>query len=724
MADASRLPEGILIEGSLLTARPVDTLVRNTADGLIYASTNAAVPTYTALPAPVASVAQVTSVAKSNGDYTTIAAGLAAAGAVAAANNRQVVLIYPGDYTEANPLTVPDYVSVIAVARHESTRMFCANNGAGLHGLICGSDTDIVGIQVRDASGAGAAAFYMPVGAKDIELHDCKSRDCDIGVLSETGAASEANIVREFSFTGGAGSTGLQAGASSRLDASDVFVTQDVTLTDWTLADGAGARLHITGSTCRGAMITNGFHAKNGGTVEAEACHLDGMDVGVRVAAASTVRTSAVHIDDTITADLVMEATTATVLMGGGTGRTDKMIIPAGTPTSNRVIDFVTDTPGDEGHAFLGELHVGLPGLGAESVLGERDSTTRGMVVLTTDATGAAGYVDETANAVAGTAFTLQGVAAGFSLILLNTDPRKFPGFKDSLSIAAVIGAGGFIVELSDGAGGWLPVACMTVDSNAPYSAHGNQIWERAQSSQVRISHLSAAYLAWATETINGSTGYAMRIRSTGITTAPTFATALGASLKLHTHRTEFNADGFQEYFGSARPLKPLMIHQRLFDDLAGSSPANATIQLTTNVSITPIDNRFNNGVIDGVGMLFTIPPGLDTSFPLTARITWRPATANGGNVEFETNHALLAAGDLVNGTHVDTNTPVVATVAAGTLDIMYQTELSVDIADAVPGQVFVSSLFRDATAGNLDDTLVGNIEIIAIEGFGYGWRP
>lgn len=50
MADATRLPEGIIIEVDTTTvASPVDTIVRDTTDGQLYVSTNAVVPTYTAL---------------------------------------------------------------------------------------------------------------------------------------------------------------------------------------------------------------------------------------------------------------------------------------------------------------------------------------------------------------------------------------------------------------------------------------------------------------------------------------------------------------------------------------------------------------------------------------------------------------------------------------------------------------------------------------------------
>lgn len=48
--DATRLPQGIIIDSAgLAAARPVGTIVLNTADNMLYRSTNATVATYTAI---------------------------------------------------------------------------------------------------------------------------------------------------------------------------------------------------------------------------------------------------------------------------------------------------------------------------------------------------------------------------------------------------------------------------------------------------------------------------------------------------------------------------------------------------------------------------------------------------------------------------------------------------------------------------------------------------
>ena len=56
MADASRFPQGIVINGVITTARPVGTIVRDTASGQLFISTNATVATYTLLAGGTATV--------------------------------------------------------------------------------------------------------------------------------------------------------------------------------------------------------------------------------------------------------------------------------------------------------------------------------------------------------------------------------------------------------------------------------------------------------------------------------------------------------------------------------------------------------------------------------------------------------------------------------------------------------------------------------------------
>ena len=65
--DVSRFPEGVWIEGSLLIARPVDAIIRDTLGGELWVSTDAVVATYTQLTGGGGGGGQTNTVVGSNG---------------------------------------------------------------------------------------------------------------------------------------------------------------------------------------------------------------------------------------------------------------------------------------------------------------------------------------------------------------------------------------------------------------------------------------------------------------------------------------------------------------------------------------------------------------------------------------------------------------------------------------------------------------------------------
>jgi len=256
---------------------------------------------------PGTDFAQTISVAKSGGDYTTLEAGLAAAALVATTGNRIGIIMYPGDYTENNPLAVPDYVSIIAVGLHEVTRMLCANTGAGQHGLVLGSDTEVFGLQVRGCSGAGAAGFYFPVGLEDSELHDTKTSGCDIGYLSEAGGGVNPGILlRDPHITGGAGTAMFKVEAGGRMHVFGAVIRDAVTLTHWIQADGAGSQISIYGADARLAGTTNAVFVENTAIVRLSACRLEGPANGIVVAASGGTVTVSASIFSSVTWDLLL----------------------------------------------------------------------------------------------------------------------------------------------------------------------------------------------------------------------------------------------------------------------------------------------------------------------------------------------------------------------------------------------------------------------------------
>ncbi len=667
-------------------------------------------------------------VAKEGGEFTSLATAAAYAGTLAGSSYRICIQVMPGDYTESNPIVVPDYVSLFAPGRHHSTRILCSNPGS--HGIVCGSYSDITGFCVNNASGADSAGFHIPVTSVSVEIHDCSVKDCDIGWLCDS---PDSNVIHQSNIYSGSTTSAIKVTDSAQLAVTSFLTGSGATITNVFHCTNGLLQVGTTGVLGDGAgSVTNGIFIENDGIINIGTASLIGCTNAINIAASDgTFFGSAIIAINSQTWDVLLQGGVNTICrISGGEIDTTKI---SKTNTAVLTALYSEQFPGDRGTSVRGELHVGSPDDPAETVLGEGDSSVVDMVIKTYHA-GTVTFTDKTNDIVNGTPVTaFPGLAAGNAFLIGNTS-RKFPGWKDLVSTACVPGAGGVIVELSNGAGGWNTVEIMTSDANNPYEAHAQEVFERVQASQVRINTLGSAYSSWGMDTYNGSTCYWIRIRVAvgGITTSPILSGS-GASIKCHTNRFEANGDGFTEKFGNARDRRTLIAHQHLTDDLTVASPGNGTLAFTTTISLTPQDNRFADNAVDGVGMILPLPEGLDTSMPMSIEVCWVPrGTTTGNSVEFELSWRVmkagtagLADGDLVDGSLVDTGSgSVIESMVAGDSDRLLRTSFSSVFADAVPGDFIAWRLYRDATAGNsADDTHSDNVDIASIQIFGYFWR-
>jgi hypothetical protein len=678
--------------------------------------------------------AQTFSVAKSGGDYTTIEEAVAAAHSVVASNNRVLINIYPGDYKEYNPLKIDDYISVCAVGRHEVTRMIC--NDANNHGLIMGNDTEIVGLQVQGASGSGAAGYYVPTGSGDVEFHDTKIRNCDVGWLIES-AGAESVLIREALVTGGSCTSIVEAASGGIATVTGLSITDDVTTTNFVLADGANSLLRLSSCHCHGTLTTNGLYVTNTGSISATGTHIGDTVNAVRVGAtAGTIIGSGLNITDSTAWDVQCQSAVGIIQIDSGRTDFTKISNPLG---GNVRTSGLSAFEGDEALAVNAELIVGRHDAGREAVIGEGDSTTFGMAVLR-NTNGTVGAWSNITAALASASGSTTALFAGTGVnqcvyFIAQTGapylwPAFSPGIKANVATAMVLGAGSVIAETWTGAA-WNTINTLETAANSPYTQYGNDILTRTGSHQIRLGVHAAAPAGSVpvpvSTTLNGVTGYVWRIRITGIIgTIPILEQA-----KLHTNRTEMNADGFQEFFGNARQKRPILAHQRLSDDLAGASPGNGLMDFTTTIGLTAVDNRFNNNAFDGFAQVMHVNDGLDTSLPVTARIGWIPRGAGGGAVELELSWRVMTAGqagsangDLIDGSLLDDGLlPVVETVVAGDDDRLLETEMSGFISSAIPGNIVPWRLYRDARGPNLDDTLAASIDIAYVQIVGFFWR-
>jgi hypothetical protein len=301
-------------------------------------------------------IGQTITVAKSGGEHTTIEAGLAAAALVATTNNRILVQVSPGDYTENNPLTVADFVSMDCPGQHEATRMLCAN--AAQHGLILSKNNDVAGLQVQDASGAGSAGFVFSAGSIECEIHNSKVKDCDIGWLSLANSNPSPGIRVALAMVyEGTCTSVFKSSGGGLMNVEGGLVLATATVTNMLHVDGAGSTLRCATSRINGALTTRGGFVENGGYLHAYSVLFNGPTTGIEIDGTGG-EIEALGCTLAATANSVILANVAGAVCGLRACSADSDTFSIGALASFNG-NFTDTSPTFEGEATIGELWLG-----------------------------------------------------------------------------------------------------------------------------------------------------------------------------------------------------------------------------------------------------------------------------------------------------------------------------------------------------------------------------
>lgn len=290
-----------------------------------------------------------------------------------------------------------------------------------------------------------------------------------------------------------------------------------------------------------------------------------------------------------------------------------------------------TATP--SGYAIWGDLRIGQAERGAECSLGRGSGFTRGMVVLTTDATANAvsdggSFIDVTAAATSktGSTFTFQGTGVGNSLLVATTltdatGPLRLYGWRSYQTTAGVGGA--FVFEIWNGAA-WVGVN-VHATSVLEFYSYANQVFRRANSDEHLRLGISRS-TTWVAKSINGTTAYWMRVRiSSIVTTLPAFE-----RFELSPSRSEFNADGKESFFGLGLYRSTLFAAGNVYGETGSVIDAILTVGsggLPTGWSHT-VKNSFLNSNGDAIQFQFVLPRGICSAYPLRF-VLYYTSTAN-----------------------------------------------------------------------------------------------
>jgi len=400
-----------------------------------------------------------------------------------------------------------------------------------------------------------------------------------------------------------------------------------------------------------------------------------------------------------------------------------------------------SDKEDDEALINIQEFQVGIPEKGNETVLGEGDSYTRGMLVYTED-TGN-NFVDISADArsASGSTFTFTGVAADNAIYVASSltdgsDFLKFFGIKTKIDTAIVVGTGEIVLEYWNGSA-WIEVFGMECDASDKYYPYARNYFQDTGSYQIRLDS-SLHNDSWTKNDpmALGTDYYWLRIRiDSAITTAPVFE-----QFKLHTNRFEINSDGFIEFFGQSRPVRVLpwkIGDARAWDSSPGDQNLyiyNSPISSNLDLGFGLDENSFAAGAVDKISIDIPVPEDLDTSSPVIIDVFWMGTSATAGDIIFNYSAGVTSVGDALTTSVGDapttikslTETTATESVGTGEDGIMKRTTFSLYLSDAIARDASGDSDFmtiaiaRSGTAGG--DTYPGITNIRNIKAKYTAW--
>lgn len=372
------------------------------------------------------SLYNVITVAISGGDFVDLALAIASI-TDSSSTNRYTIQVGPGVYTlnnDSGPVQIPNFVSIEAIGGRGTiiqpstpvNDMFLGGIFTYLVGLLFSGNTGTSYVLKQLSAGTtivsncvmrdAANGFYVNHADGAIEVNELTINNPDLttttyGARADLGSLALDGInMRETSIV----TTGVYVtGASTTASIHNAFILSPNTVTAISINDGAfviGNSLNI-GYVNDGLVISGNNTNISIDSVKILYCQNDGFRIdnlgtNIRVSLLSTTISECTGFNFNI-------LNPNSITTGNGFSELNKSYIVSGAKLYAYILDIAED---DEGLNILGELHVGQPNSPAESVLGEGDSYTTGMLIYTFDGTSTYVDITEAASTASGSSFS------------------------------------------------------------------------------------------------------------------------------------------------------------------------------------------------------------------------------------------------------------------------------------------------------------------------------